>query len=61
MPIFTFLITTNFKRERNHKQLSRTVIWNTKTEKIQNVTPKFLSHVRTRLLNMTWSNLRFNV
>ena len=23
--------------------------------------PKFLSHVRTRLLNMTWSNLRFNV
>ena len=22
---------------------------------------KFLSHVRTRLLNMTWSNLRFNV
>ena len=35
-------------------------IWNTKTEKIPNVTSKFLSHVRIRLLNMTWSNLRFN-
>ena len=22
---------------------------------------RFLSHVRTRLLNMTWSNFRFNV
>ena len=33
----------------------------TKTEKIPNVTSKFLSHVRTRLLNMTWSNLRFNI
>ena len=31
------------------------------TKKIPNVTSKFLSHVRTRLLNMTWSNLRFNV
>ena len=31
------------------------------TEKIPNVTSKFLSHVRTRLLNMTWSNLRFSV
>ena len=26
-----------------------------------NITSKFLSHVRTRLLNMTWSNLRFHV
>ena len=26
-----------------------------------NVTSKSLFHVRTRLLNMTWSNLRFNV
>ena len=25
------------------------------------MTSKFLSHVRTRLLNITWSNLRFNV
>ena len=39
----------------------RTLIWNTKTEKISNVTSKFLSHMRTGLLNMTWSNLRFNV
>ena len=30
-------------------------------EKIPNVTSKFLSHVRTRLLNVTWSNLRFSV
>ena len=36
-------------------------IWNSKTEKIPNVTSKFLSYVRTRLLNMTWSNLRFYV
>ena len=35
--------------------------WLRKTEKIPNVTSKFLSHVRTRLLNMTWSNLSFNV
>ena len=45
----------------SHFSHFRTLIWNTKTEKIANVTSKFLSHVRTRLLNMTWSNLRFNV
>ena len=27
--------------------------------KIPNVNSKFLSHLRTRVLNMTWSNLRF--
>ena len=27
--------------------------------KYQNVTSKFLSHLKTRMLNMTWSNLRF--
>ena len=32
-----------------------------KTEKTPNVTLKFLSHMKTRLLNMTWSNLGFNV
>ena len=31
------------------------------SEKIPNVTSEFLSHERTRLLNMTLSNLRFNV
>ena len=31
------------------------------TEKIPNVTSKFLSHLETRLSNMTWSNSRFNV
>ena len=35
-------------------------IWNTKTDNIPNVTSKFLSHARTRLLNMTWSNSRLN-
>ena len=35
-------------------------IWNIKTEHIPNVTSKFLPQVRTRLLNMTWSNLRLN-
>ena len=48
----------NFKTNR---YLSRTLIWNTKTEKMPNVTSMCLSHVRKRLLNMTWSNLRFNV
>ena len=33
----------------------------TKTEKISNLTSIFLSHMKTRLLIMTWSNLRFNV
>ena len=33
----------------------------TNTEKIRDVTSKFLFYVKTRLLNMTWSNLRFNV
>ena len=61
MTIFTFLIITNFKTDRYLNKLSRTLIWNSKTEKIPNVTSKFLFHVRTRLLNMTWSNLRFNV
>ena len=37
---------------------SRTLIWNINTEKIPNVTSKFLSHVRTRLLKMTWSNFQ---
>ena len=32
-----------------------------KTDKIPNVTSQFLSNVRTRLLNMTWSNLMFIV
>ena len=35
--------------------------WDIKTEKIPNVTSKFLSYVKMRLLNMTWSNLRLNV
>ena len=52
---FTFLIITKFKTDRYLNN------WNTKTEKIPNVTLKFFSHVRTRLLNTTWSNLRFNV
>ena len=33
------------------------LIYISKTEKIPKVTSKFLFHVRTRLLNMTWSNL----
>ena len=36
-------------------------MWDTKTEKILNVTSKVLSHVETKLLNMTLSNLRFDV
>ena len=31
------------------------------TEKIPNVTSKFISNVKMRLLNMTWLNLKFNV
>ena len=31
------------------------------TDKIPDVTSKFLSHVKTRLLNMAWSNLRCSV
>ena len=37
------------------------VICDTKTEKIPNFTSKFLSQVKTRLLDMTWSNLWVNV
>ena len=28
---------------------------------VRNIISTFISHVRTRLLNMTWSNLRFNI
>ena len=40
------------------KQPSRTFIWDTKTGKILNVTSKFLSHMKARLLNMTWLNFK---
>ena len=58
---FHIFIITNFKTDRYLNNFQEKFIWNTKTEKIPSVTSKFLSHVRTRLLNMTWSNLRFNV
>ena len=46
---------------RSFSVISRTLIWKTKTEKIPKVTSKFLFYVRTRLLNMTGSNLRLSV
>ena len=52
---------TNFKTDRYLDNFQNTYLEYYKTEKIPYVTSKFLSHVRTRLLNMTWSNLRFNV
>ena len=37
------------------------LILDTKAEKIPNITTEYLFQVKIRLLNMTWSNLRFNV
>ena len=59
--IFTFLIMTDFKTDRYLNNFTKKIFWDTKTEKIPNVTSKFLSQVKTRLLNMAWSNLMFNV
>ena len=64
-PWSIFLVKTtywqSFKTDRYLNNFQEHLFGKTKTEKIPNVTSKFLSHVRTRLLNMTWSNLRFNV
>ena len=56
---FTFFIITNFKTDRYLKNFQEHLFGI--TEKISNVTSKFFPHVRTRLLNMTLSNLGFNV
>ena len=58
---FTFFIITNLKTDRYVNNFQEHLFGTLKTEKIPNVTSKFLSQVRTRLLNMTWSNLRFSV
>ena len=55
MTIFTFFIITNFKTDRYLNNFQEQLFGILRrTEKILNVTSKFLSHVRTRLLNMTW-------
>ena len=58
---FTFLIITNFKTDRYLNNFQEQLFGILRLRKYQTSTSKFLSHVRTRLLNIIWSNLRFNV
>ena len=57
---FTFFILTNFKTDRYLNNFQEHLFGILKLRKCQTSLQNF-SHVRTRLLNMTLSNLRFNV
>ena len=58
--LFTDSLTYEIEAEDIYKDFWNDKDMFDKIEKISNVTSNFF-HVRTRLLNMTWSNLRFNV
>ena len=57
---FTFLIITNFKTDRYLNNFQEHLPGILRLRKYQTSLQNF-PHVRTRLLNMTLSNLRFNV
>ena len=58
--IFTFSIITNFKTDRYLNNFQEHLFGILRLRKYQTSLQNFFQ-VRTRLLNMIWSNLRFNV